>query len=71
MITFEKGMDYRCREAAAPTVARFNMGDGTYRYVVIGTAYGYIRRNSGDVYTWGSYSGARRYARKYAVVHGL
>lgn len=65
MITFESGIDIRCREASAPTVARFAMGDGTYRYVVIGTQYGYWHTTGGDVRTWKSYSGARRAVRRY------
>ena len=65
MITFESGIDYRCREAAKPTVAKFHLGAGEYRYVVIGTNYGYIRTTSGDVRTWRSYSGAWRAAKNY------
>jgi len=65
MVTFESGMDIRCREPKVPTVARFAMGDGTYRYVVIGTQYGYIHTTGGDVRTWRSYSGARRFACSY------
>lgn len=65
MITFETGMDIRARQADKPTVARFNMGNGTYRYCVIGTNYGHIHTSSGDVKTWGSYSGARKAARAY------
>jgi hypothetical protein len=66
MITFESGVDIRCREVKAPTVARFNMGnDKSYRYVVIGTNYGYIHTTGGDVRTWGSYSGARRALLRY------
>lgn len=68
MITFEKGIDIRSREPSAPTVARFAMGDGAYRYCVIGTAYGHLHTTSGDVRTWGSYSGARRAAKRYAEV---
>lgn len=60
MIAFENGMDGRTREVP-PQVARFHMGDGTYRYVCIGTDYGYIHTTGGDVRTWGSYSGARRF----------
>jgi hypothetical protein len=65
MITFESGLDARVRDPQEPTVARFAMGDGTYRYIVIGTAYGYIHMSGGDCRTWGSYSGARRFARNY------
>lgn len=66
MITFETGIDIRAREPSAPTVARYRMGDGTYRYVVIGTAYGPIHKTDGSLRTWGSYSGARRFARNYS-----
>lgn len=62
MIVFEKGLDIRTREATSPTVAKFNTGNG-YRYIVIGTDYGHVHTSSGDVRTWGSYSGARRYIR--------
>ena len=65
MITFENGIDIRAREAVSPTVARFHMGNGEYRYCVIGTAYGYLHTSAGDVRTWKTASGARRAARKY------
>ena len=65
MITFESGMDSRCREFTVPTVARFHMGDGAYRFVVIGTQYGYWHTTGGDVRTWQTYSGARRAIRNY------
>lgn len=66
MITFENGIDARCREATKPTVARFNMGGPLgYRYIVIGTQYGFIHTTGGDVRTWNSKSGAYRAARNY------
>ena len=65
MITFENGMDIRSRQVDKPTVARFHMGGGVYRYCVIGTGYGHIHTSGGDVKTWGSYSGAYSAARKY------
>lgn len=65
MITFENGFDSRMREASAPTVAKFRISGNEYRFVVIGTAYGYLHTTGGDVRTWGSYSGARRAARNY------
>lgn len=68
LVTFERGMDIRCREPKRPTVARFNLGDGTYRFVVIGTEYGYLHTTAGAVRTWRSYSGARRAARAYRAV---
>lgn len=64
MITFENGLDWRTREVA-PQVARFHMGDGTYRYICIGTDYGHIHATSGDIRTWKSYSGARRFLTSY------
>ena len=66
MITFEHGLDIRTREVS-PQVARFHMGDGTYRYVCIGTDYGHIHTAGGDVRTWGTYSGARRFLRAYVM----
>lgn len=65
MITFENGIDIRCREATKPTVAKFHMGNSEYRYVVIGTQYGYIHTSGGDVRTWGSYSAARKFIKRY------
>ena len=65
MITFESGIDHRSRECKVPTVARFHMGNGQYRFIVIGTNYGHIHTTGGDVRTWRSYSGARRAARNY------
>ena len=65
LITFESGMDGRCREQATPTVAKFHVGNGVYKFCVIGTSYGFIHTHSGAVRLWGSYSGARRVAREY------
>lgn len=65
MITFESGIDARCREVKLPTVARFRVNATDWRYIVIGTAYGYLHTSGGDVRTWRSYSGARRAARNY------
>lgn len=65
MITFESGIDIRCRQMPAPTVARFALGDGSYRFIVVGTQYGYLRTTGGDVRTWQTYSGARRAIRNY------
>lgn len=65
MITFENGIDARCREVSKPTVARFSMGNGRYRFIVIGTQYGYVHTTGGEIRTWLSYSGARRFARSY------
>lgn len=65
MITFEKGMDARCRDAKKPTVAKFNVSGAIYAYCVIGTEYGYIHTSGGDVRIWKTYSGARRAAVNY------
>ena len=62
---FKNGMDIRCRDFAKPTVARFWVTETKMRFVVVGTAYGYLRTSFGDVKTWGSYSGARRAAKSY------
>jgi len=65
MITFENGIDSRARSVNNPTVAKFHMGRGIYKYCVIGTDYGYLHTAGGDVRTWSSYSGARRHAKNY------
>lgn len=66
MITFESGIDIRCRQPNKPTVARFNLGCGKgYSYVVIGTQYGYVHTTGGDVRTWRSASGAYRFIKRY------
>lgn len=69
MLTFN-GMDYRARTVAKPTVARYAMGDGTYRFIVVGTPYGHIHNLSGGVKTWGTYSGAYKAARRYQSIWG-
>lgn len=70
LITFDKGIDARCRIPARPTVARFNLSNGAYRFIVIGTQYGYLRTTGGDVRTWRTYSGARRSALRYVSLWG-
>lgn len=65
MITFKNGIDSRCRELSKPTVARFRVSGDEYRYIVIGTQYGYIHTTGGDIRTWKSKSGAYRFARAY------
>jgi hypothetical protein len=65
VITFETGIDIRARSVDRPTVARFHVGNGVYRFVVIGTQYGYLHTTGGDVRTWGSASGARRAIPRY------
>lgn len=69
MITFEDGLDIRTRQVK-PQVARFHMGNGVYRYCIIGTEYGHIHTAEGDVRTWKSYSGARRWLTRYLVSIG-
>lgn len=65
MLTFETGIDVRCREPSAPTVARFRVRGAEYRYVVIGTQYGYLHTTSGDARTWKTASGARHAVKRY------
>lgn len=65
MITFENGIDIRSREAEKPTVARFRIHGAEYRFIVIGTQYGHIRTSGGDVRTWKTASGARRFLSRY------
>ena len=65
MITFENGIDSRSRIYVVPTVARFHVSNGAYRFCVIGTAYGHIHTSAGDVRTWQTISGARRAAKAY------
>lgn len=68
MITFETGLDIRAREVDSPTVARFHVGGGVYRFCVIGTAYGYWHTIGGDVRVWKTASGARRAASRYVGI---
>ena len=63
MLTFETGLDIRAREASKPTIARFNMGNGIYKYCIVGTDYGHIHISSGDVRVWGSYQGAYKFIK--------
>ena len=65
MITFQNGIDIRAREPQAPTVARFHIGNGIYRFVVIGTQYGHLHTSGGDVRTWQTASGARKAIARY------
>lgn len=64
MITFEHGIDARCREPLSPCVARLRVADG-YRFIVIGTQYGYWRTTGGDVRTWATVSGACKAIKRY------
>lgn len=56
------------RAYTAPTVALVDFGhrDGSPRFCIVGTEYGYMHNCSGDVRTWRSYSGARMVCRAYA-----
>ena len=65
MLTFENGLDIRTRKQNKPCIAKFHVGNGNYQYVIIGTEYGHIHTISGDVRTWGSYSGAYKFLNKY------
>ncbi len=65
MITFENGMDIRCREVSRPQVARFRFSGSEYPFCVIGTDYGYIHTSSGDVRVWKTSSGARKALKRY------
>jgi len=65
MITFENGMDIRSRHCLKPTVAKFHVNNGVYKFVVVGTDYGHLHTSGGDVKTWNSYSGAYRAAKSY------
>lgn len=68
MITFEKGIDIRCRQQPSPCIAKLNIGSGDYRYIIIGTDYGYIHTSGGNVRTWKTYSGAYKFIRKYQQI---
>lgn len=65
MITFENGMDIRCRQADKPSVAKFRVSGTEYRYCVIGTDYGFWHTSGGDVRTWKTASGARKALKRY------
>jgi hypothetical protein len=65
MVTFENGMDIRCREVPSAQVARFKVSSDTFAFVIIGTQYGYIHTSGGDVRTWKTAKGARRFLRSY------
>ena len=68
MITFENGIDVRCREPQAPTVAKIRVTGTNYRYCVIGTNYGFWHTSGGDVRTWQTASGAHRAAKRYVGI---
>lgn len=66
---FKNGIDIRCRNFEKPTVARLWLGH-ELRYIVIGTAYGFLHTCMGSVKTWRLYSGARRAAKNYISFWG-
>ena len=65
MLTFDNGMDIRCRQVTRAQVARFRTHGNNFEFVIIGTQYGYIHTSGGDVRTWKTANGARRFLRKY------
>ena len=64
LISFINCLDNRSRNLKQATVARL-LHDGVIDYVVIGTPYGHIHTRAGDIRTWKSYSGARKFAKTY------
>jgi hypothetical protein len=83
MFTFINHLDARLH-GAAPQVARIELTMRTYatdsivatdttvtKYICIGTEYNYIHTSSGDVRTWDSYSGARKFLVRYCEDHEL
>jgi hypothetical protein len=70
--------DISPRSYAKPTVVRFRTPTSQFSwagpvrvlYAVCGTEYGYIHTPSGEVRTWGSYSGAYRAMRRYMSIWG-
>ena len=83
MFTFINHLDSRARNAA-PQVARIELTIRTYatdsqagaettltKYICIGTDYGYIHTSGGDVRTWDSYSGARKFLVRHCIDHEL
>lgn len=83
MFTFINHLDSRAR-SVPPQVARVDLTIRTFptdaitatetvvtKYICIGTAYGYIHTSCGDVRTWDSYSGARKFLVKYCINNQL
>jgi hypothetical protein len=66
MVVFENGIDHRARKPKLPEVAKFHMGNGEYRYIVIGTQYGFLHTTAGDVRTWKTVRGAEHAIERYA-----
>jgi hypothetical protein len=64
MLSFENGLDIRTRQVT-PQVAKFRVSGNDWRFCIVGTAYGHIHTTGGDVRTWRSYSGARRFLVEY------
>ncbi len=74
LIQFTGGLDFRAR-TSPPAVARLVDGPyavkpGRVRFIVIGVEYGHIHTTGGDIRAWESYSGARRFLRRYLVERG-
>lgn len=65
MIVFETGVDIRCRHVDKPQVAKMQVRKGEYHYIIIGTPYGHLHTSSGDVRTWRTASGAKRFLSRY------
>jgi hypothetical protein len=65
MLTFEQYREKsRNGETVLPQVA--TVGN---KFCCVGTLYGHIHTTGGDLRTWQSYSGARRFLTKYLEVH--
>lgn len=67
-------MPKRPREYEKPTIVRFLSHHKQFDwepeprvlFAIVGTDYGYVHTAGGDVRTWRSYSGARRFLRGYS-----
>lgn len=51
--------------ATKPAPQRIIFPDGTIKYCVIGTNYGYIHTTAGEMKFWKSYRGAYKAAKRY------
>lgn len=67
MHTFEHGvyLSEMDKQPTKPTVARLRKQGNEYVFIVIGTNYGYIHTNQGNVRIWKTYSGAYKAAKNY------
>lgn len=67
MIHFEGSLDIRTRQVT-PQVATLRGYTGNPKsFIVIGTDYGHIHTSGGDIRTWKSYSGARKFLNSYLL----